>query len=67
VALAFTFSSVSFLIVFVFGLIFSLVMHLSLKNRSEHKNVPLAGYLSMFFAITYMANWFGVIKSVYIL
>jgi hypothetical protein len=67
IALAFTFSSISFLVVFVFGLIFSLIMHLFLKNRSEHKNVPLAGYLSMFFAITYMANWFGVIKSVYIL
>ncbi|WP_461598689.1 hypothetical protein [Winogradskyella sp.] len=65
VALAFTFSSISFLVVFVFGLIFSLVMHLFLNNRSEHKNVPLAGYLSIFFAITYMAHWLGIIKSVY--
>ena len=67
IALAFTFSSVSFLVVFVFGLIFSLIMHLFLKNKSEHKNVPLAGYLSMFFAITYMAHWLGIIKSVYTL
>lgn len=64
-ALAFTFSSVSFLVLFVFGLVFSLVLHLFLKNRSEHKNVPLAGYLSLFFSIAYVAHWLGILKSVY--
>ena len=64
-ALAFTFSSVSFLILFVFGLIFSLVLHLFLKNKSSHQNVPLAGYLSLFFAIVYISHWTGILKSVY--
>ena len=66
-ALAFTFSSVSFLVLFVFGLVFSLVLHLFLKNRSEHKNVPLAGYLSLFFSIAYVAHWLGILKLVYTL
>ncbi len=66
-ALAFTFSSVSFLILFVFGLIFSLVLHLFLKNKSEHSTVPLAGYLSLFFSISYISHWSGLIKTLYII
>ncbi len=64
-ALAFTFASVSFLILFVFGLLFSLVLHLFLKNRSNLKTVPLAGYLCFFFAIAYITHWLGILKSVY--
>lgn len=64
-ALTFTFSSVSFLVLFVFGLVFSLVLHLFAKSKSIHKTVPLAGYLSLFFAITYLAHWLGILKSVY--
>ena len=64
-ALAFTFASITFLILFVFGLVFSLVLHLLLKSKSKHGNVPLAGYLSLFFAITYTGYWSGIIISVY--
>ena len=49
IALIFTFSSVTFLVLFVFGLIFSLALHLILKNKAKHTTVPLAGYLSLFF------------------
>lgn len=66
-ALVFTFSSVSFLTLFVFGLIFSLLVHLVFKNRFKFKTVPLAGYLSLFFAIVYISHWAGIIKSVYII
>lgn len=64
-ALAFTFSSVSFIVLFVFGLLFSLVMHLVIKHKSKHQTVPLAGYLSLFFALAYVAHWAGVLKTVY--
>lgn len=64
-ALIFSFSSVSFIILFVFGLIFSLVLHLILKKNSKHQTVPLAGYLSLFFAIAYLSNWIGILESVY--
>ncbi|MCD2257584.1 hypothetical protein KWG70_00040 [Psychroserpens sp. XSD401] len=66
-ALIFTFSSVSFLILFVFGLVFSLVIHLAVKKKSEFTTVPLAGYLSLFFALTYSSHWLGLIKSVYVI
>jgi len=64
-ALAFTFSSVTFLVLFVFGLFFSLILHLFLSKKSKYKTVPLAGYLSLFFAIAYGAHWIGILKSVY--
>jgi len=66
-ALVFSFSSITFIILFVGGLIFSLVMHLILKQKSKYKTVPLAGYLSLFFALVYISYWVGIINSVYIL
>jgi hypothetical protein len=66
-ALIFTFSSVSFLIVFVFALIFSLILHLFLSPYSKEKTVPLAGYMSLFFALTYMSFWSGLTTSLYAL
>lgn len=64
-ALVFTFSSISFITLFVFGLIFSLAIHLVLKRNSKYKTVPLAGYMSLFFAISYVSYWTGILKSVY--
>ncbi|WP_050807317.1 hypothetical protein [Bizionia argentinensis] len=65
--LAFSFSSISFLILFVFGLIFSLTLHLLLKRKLKQITVPLAGYLSLFFAVTYISYWLGILKSIYII
>ena len=64
-ALIFSFSSISFIVLFVFGLIFSLVLHLILKKNSKHQTVPLAGYLSLFFAVAYLAYWMGILNSIY--
>jgi hypothetical protein len=64
-ALVFSFSSISFIILFVFGLIFSLLLHMVLKKRSKHQTVPLAGYLSLFFSIAYLSHWAGILESVY--
>jgi len=63
IALSFTFSSVSFLVLFVFGLIFSLIIHLTLKTKQE--TVPLAGYLSLFFGLTYLSHWIGILPTLY--
>ena len=65
-ALTFTFSNVTFIVLFVFGMIFSLLLHLALKQKSKIDTVPLAGYLSLFFAIAYGAYWTGFLESVYI-
>ncbi|MDG5490644.1 hypothetical protein [Psychroserpens sp. SPM9] len=63
--LIFSFSTVSFLIIFVFALLFSLVIHLLLKKYSAVKTVPLAGYLSLFFGCSYIAFWLGITNSLY--
>lgn len=63
--LAFSFSSMSFLVLFVFALIFSLTLHLFLKKRSPHDTVPLAGYMSLFFMIAYVTHWLGGIPHIY--
>ena len=66
-ALAFSFSTISFITVFVFALVFSLVLHMVLNTKSKPHTVPLAGYMSLFFAITYIAYWFEGIDSLYLI
>lgn len=65
IALVFTFSSVSFMILFVFGLLFSLLIHVVFKKNSKYKTVPLAGYLSLFFAIAYLSYWLDITPNIY--
>jgi hypothetical protein len=52
-----TFSIVSFLILFVFALLFSLILHIVLSNKKEQQTVPLAGYMSFFFAVVYVITF----------
>ena len=66
-ALAFTFSSISFLLLFVFGLLFSLLLHLTVKSRTSNHTVPLAGYLSLFFALAYIGHWLHLVPNPYTL
>ena len=65
--LVFSFSTVSFLILFVFALLFALVLHLIVKQYSKLQSVPLAGYISLFFGVTYILYWLGVTNSLYVL
>lgn len=53
-----TFSIVSFLVLFVFSLLFSLILHLVLSNKKEQSTVPLAGYMSLFFGAVYVISFF---------
>jgi len=63
--LTFTFSTISFIILFVFSLIFSVVLHVYLKNKSVDKTVPLAGYISIFFAAVYFISFFTAPKYLF--
>lgn len=56
--IAFSFSIVSFFILFVFSLLFSLLLHFTLKHRQTEKTVPLAGYMSLFFGTVYGISFF---------
>lgn len=58
VFIAFSFSIVSFFILFIFSLIFSLILHLALQHKQYEKTVPLAGYMSLFFGTVYTISFF---------
>jgi hypothetical protein len=65
IGLSLSFSTISFIIIFISALFFSLLMHLALKRLSSFKTVPLAGYMSLFLSITYISYWSGLIKGLY--
>ena len=64
--LAIALTLMTFMIVFVFGLVGSLLLHLVLK-KSKSESVPLAGYMSVFFAFVYAAHWMGFLTPAYTL
>lgn len=58
-SICFLFPTFTFILFFVFSLIFSLVIHLLLKKRySFHQTVPLAGYMSLFFSFVLLFSFF---------
>ena len=65
IAISFSFSIVSFLILFIFALLFSLLLHLVLKHRQSEKTVPLAGYMSLFFGVVYGMSFFWECNFLY--
>lgn len=59
VFLSFCFSIISFFVLFVFSLLFSLLIHLLLKkNYTNTETIPLAGYMALFFSIIYGLTFF---------
>jgi len=67
IGLIFSFSTISFLIIFVFSLLFALIMHLIIKQYSKLQSVPLASYISLFFSLAYVSHWLGITSSLYAL
>ena len=65
VCLSVSFSTVSFIVIFISALIFSLLIHLSIRQKESKTSVPLAGYMSVFFICAFMAYWTGIINFVY--
>ena len=56
--ISFTFSTISFFVLFIFSLFFSLLLHLFLSQKDREKTVPLAGYMSLFFGVVYGITFF---------
>jgi len=56
ILLAVSLPMLSFLIVFIFSLLFSLITFILLKNTFTDKTVPLAGLQSLFFGLVLMGN-----------
>ena len=63
--LIFACASISFMVLLPSALIFSLVLHLMLSKSSKTSSVPLAGYMGLFFGITFLAFWSGMIDTLY--
>lgn len=51
-SICFLFPSTTFTIFFTFSLFFSLITHLTLNKKN--KTIPLAGYMSLFYALIYI-------------
>ena len=64
-AIAFSFSIASFLVLFVFSLIFSLLMHTLLKHKQKETTVPLAGYMALFFGFIYALSFCTNVSFLY--
>jgi hypothetical protein len=56
---------VSFLVIFVFSLFFSLVVFMLIKSSLKQKTVPLAGFQSIFFAIVLVFDVFMNALNIY--
>ena len=66
-AISVSFSTISFLVLFISALIFSLVLHTIVFKSQKTLSVPLAGYMSLFFLISYIFYWTGFIDVFYTL
>lgn len=51
-SICFLFPSTTFIVFFVFSLFFSLTIHLIINKKN--KTIPLAGYMSLFYALVYI-------------
>ncbi len=65
VFIAATFSIVSFVILFVFALLFSLILHFVLSLKEKQQTVPLAGYMSLFFGVIYAISFCNINTFLY--
>lgn len=55
--ISFSFATVSFIVLFVFALVFSLILHFTFQHKNQLKTVPLAGYMALFFGVVYGATF----------
>jgi apolipoprotein N-acyltransferase len=65
VMLTLAFSNISFYVLFISALVFSLVLHLILNRNKKENDVPLAGYMSGFFMLVFLGFWSGLIDNLY--
>lgn len=69
IAFALCFPTVAFINFFVFSILFTFVLHITLSKLLKEKNrqIPLAGYMSLFLIGIYLVNWLGFYEYLYLL
>tara|TARA_R110002072_G_scaffold7503_2_gene40913 strand:- start:705366 stop:705626 length:261 start_codon:yes stop_codon:yes gene_type:complete len=67
--MAFSFPIISFIVLTVFSIMFSLVLHyLFLRFKKGYlKTIPLAGFMSLFILFIYSLHWSGMYPNLYLL
>lgn len=58
-AIAFGFPTMTFIVLFVSALVFSLALHIALGISKRQATVPLAGYMSLFLMVTVLLSNFS--------
>jgi len=66
-ALAIAFPTVTFIIIFVFSLLFSLLTWFVFKSKSTFSTIPLAGYMSVFLIVIFTGNWLSCAVNLYLI
>lgn len=56
IVIAIGFPTATFLVLFSFSLVFSLLLYLVLKKKLKHQTVPLAGFQSLFISTIFIVN-----------
>jgi chromate transport protein ChrA len=64
-ALTLAFPTNTFIVLFVFSLIFSLMLHLVISRKQKDTTIPLAGYASLFLICIYLSSWLGFYNNLY--
>jgi len=66
-AFALGFPTITFLILFVGSILFSLAVFLLSRRKQENETIPLAGLMSFFLIVVVLASFFPNVPSLYIL
>ncbi len=65
--IAVAFPTITFIIIFVFSILFSILVWAILKRKSEYQTIPLAGYMSLFLLLLLVGNWSSNIINLYLI
>lgn len=59
------FSTLSFLILFSFSLLFSALVYVFMKSSMKQQTIPLAGFQALFFCLVLSTNWIFSFTNLY--
>lgn len=65
VALAFSFATVSYYVIFISSLLFTFALGIVFSKFRKIVTVPVGGYVSLFFMIAHLSYWTGVSNNLY--
>lgn len=64
IALSPAMASITFIVCFIFSILLAMILSL-VFNKKDKKNIPLAGYMAVFFIFIYLAYWNGFLTQLY--